>query len=90
MNTVLTVTRNPFGFFSTANKDNMYEGIKLNPQGKIDDDKFLKHVERLLNTIAIYLVYPRILGSSHFFIAITGKEYPAHPIYSKVCAVEKP
>jgi hypothetical protein len=50
---VLTVTRNPFGFFSTANKDNMYEGIKLNPQGKIDDDKFLRHVERLLNTIAI-------------------------------------
>ena len=31
-----------------------------------------------------------MLGSSHFFIAITGKEYPAHPTYSKVCPVEKP
>ena len=44
----------------------------------------------LLNTFVICLIYPRILGSSHFFIAITGKEYPAHLTYSKVCSVEKP
>ena len=50
---VLTVTRNPFGFFSTQSKDNTYQGIKLNPQGKIDDDKFIKHVERLLLSISI-------------------------------------
>jgi len=50
---VLTVTRNPFGFFSATNADNMYEGIKLNPQGQIDDDKFMKHIERLLNKLSM-------------------------------------
>ena len=50
---ILTVTRNPFGFFSTANKENIYEGIKLNRQGRIDDDKFMKHIERLLNNLSI-------------------------------------
>jgi len=40
--------------------------------------------------LSLILIYPRILGSSHFFIAITGKECPAHPTYSKVCSVEKP
>jgi len=44
----------------------------------------------LLNIFAIYLIYLRILGSSHFFIVITGTEYPAHPTYSKICSVEKP
>ena len=47
-------------------------------------------VLHLLNTFVIHFIYPRILGSSHFFIAITGKEYPAHPTYSKICSVEKP
>ncbi len=50
---ILTVTRNPYGFFSSADKDKNYQGVSLNEQGKIDDDKFIKHIERLLNTISI-------------------------------------
>jgi len=50
---ILTVTKNPYGFFSSANKDGKYQGITLNEQGKIDDDFFMKHVETLLNRINI-------------------------------------
>ena len=53
---VLTVTRNPYGFFSTAKKNGDYLGIRLNEQGKIDDDRFIKEVEKLLNRISISIV----------------------------------
>jgi hypothetical protein len=52
----LTLTRNPYGFFSTANKNGDYLGIRLNEQGKIDDDRFIKEVEKLLNRISISIV----------------------------------
>ena len=46
-NTTLVFTRNPFGFVNKeANK--IYDGVRINDRGNIDDNEFIKLVSKLL------------------------------------------
>lgn len=41
----LVITRNPFGFINSKNKDTgEYNGVRLDERGNIDDDKFLRMI----------------------------------------------
>ena len=38
----LIITRNPLGFISNFNNEEIYSGVKLNQDGQINDNSFIK------------------------------------------------
>ena len=54
--TTLTITRNPFGFINNTTKDYIYEGVKINESGNINDTDFVKIIIKLLekNQMEVY------------------------------------
>ena len=54
---VLTITRNPFGFYSTIDKESdTYKGVKLGEDGNIDDETFVKIITNILADNSITIV----------------------------------
>ena len=51
-NTLLSITRNPFGFVNKTSKG-IYEGVRLTERGDMADEDFMAHITRLLQTIQI-------------------------------------
>ena len=45
---ILTITRNPYGFFSTIDKNANYSGVELNESGNISDSDFIQVVRQIL------------------------------------------
>jgi hypothetical protein len=45
---ILTITRNPYGFFSTVDKNTNYSGVELNEGGNISDSDFIAIVRQIL------------------------------------------
>jgi hypothetical protein len=45
---VLTITRNPYGFFSVIDKNKNYSGVELNEGGNISDSDFIAVVRQIL------------------------------------------
>ena len=54
-NFTLTITRNPFGFVNIIN-NNLYDGIQLNENGNIDDNDFVKIIDKLLKKYNINII----------------------------------
>ena len=53
---MLTITRNPYGFFSNYDEDGTYKGVKLDETGNIDDATFVKVVTEILSSKGIKIV----------------------------------
>ena len=53
---MLTITRNPYGFFSEYDEGGTYKGVKLDESGNIDDSTFIKVVTEILLTKGIKIV----------------------------------
>ena len=53
---ILTITRNPYGFFSNYDKDGTYKGVNLDESGNIDDATFVKVVTEILSSKGIKIV----------------------------------
>ena len=45
---ILTITRNPYGFYSTIDKNKNYSGVELNETGNISDSEFIEVVRQIL------------------------------------------
>ena len=45
---ILTITRNPYGFLSTIDKNKNYSGVELNESGNVDDSNFIAIVRQIL------------------------------------------
>ena len=45
---ILTITRNPYGFMSTIDKNKNYSGVELNETGNISDSDFIEVVRQIL------------------------------------------
>ena len=45
---ILTITRNPYGFFSVIDKNKNYSGVELNESGNISDTDFIEVVRQIL------------------------------------------
>jgi hypothetical protein len=45
---ILTITRNPYGFFSVIDKNKNYSGVELNESGNISDSDFIDIVRQIL------------------------------------------
>lgn len=62
--TTLTITRNPFGFINTTNTS-IYEGVKLNESGNINDSDFVKIIMKLLKKYNIDVYKDSIKSKSY-------------------------
>ena len=52
--TMLTITRNPFGFYNKLGRG--YQGVSLDKRGQITDTQFMKLVENILNKNKIEMI----------------------------------